>query len=155
MSEMSLDGLPGQFEQFVERARAVLGREITAAKNLVAAAKAEKTSAQNALSNLQNQCKLAQDQLDAVKSELERGSTLVGLNREIAAARKTLASLQADTERANQALEKLSKERTEREAQLNVLRNEAQRMIAIRTEGEAVMANLRAQLNSVQIGHRP
>ena len=33
---MSLDELPDQFKEFVERARAALGREITAAKNIIA-----------------------------------------------------------------------------------------------------------------------
>ena len=57
---MSIDELPAQFDVFLERARAVLEREITAAKNIVAAANAEKSSAQNALSDLQGQLKQAQ-----------------------------------------------------------------------------------------------
>jgi hypothetical protein len=39
---MSLHGLPAEFEQFVDRARAALSREITTAKNIIAAATAEK-----------------------------------------------------------------------------------------------------------------
>jgi len=57
---MSLDGLPQQFEEFVERARAALSQEMTAAKNIIAAATAEKNSAQNAVATLEAQCKQAQ-----------------------------------------------------------------------------------------------
>ena len=60
---MGLDGLPQQFEQFVDRARAALGGEITAAKNIIAAANAEKSAAQSAVATLQAQCKAAQSQL--------------------------------------------------------------------------------------------
>ena len=60
---MGLDGLPQQFEQFVDRARAALGGEITAAKNIIAAANAEKSAAQS--------------QLDEINNELQRASTPV------------------------------------------------------------------------------
>jgi chromosome segregation ATPase len=152
---MSLDGLPGQFEEFVERARAALSREITAAKNIAAAATAEKNSAQAALADLQSQTKSTQGQLDALTDDLQRRTTLAGLNREIAAARKNLKALEAETAEAEKALAALQKQRADGERRLVALGNEAQRMIAIRTEGEAVMANLRAQLQQVQIGQRP
>jgi predicted nucleic acid-binding Zn-ribbon protein len=152
---MSLDGLSQQFEQFVDRARTALGQEITAAKNTVAAANTEKTSAQTALAELREQHEQAQHQLDAVNNELGRALTLAGLNREIAAARKTLATLQAETAATEKALEALKRQRLDGERQLVALGNEAQRMIGIRTEGEAVMAKLRAQLQQVSIGQRP
>ena len=145
---MSLDELPGQFEAFVERARTALDREIAAGKNLVAASNAEKSAAQNALVNLQAQCKAAQDQLAAVTADLKRLSDLVGAHHEIAAAKKAVQKL--TTEKAA-----LAKQRTEAEAKLVSLGNEAQRMINIRVEGETVMANLRAQLAQVQLGQRP
>ena len=152
---MSLHGLPAEFEQFVERARAALDGEITAAKNIMAAASAEKSAAQNALSDLRDQHKQAQSQLDAVMKDLQRLSDLVGVGHDIKKARAELKRVQSETERANQALEKLAKEQTEREAKLVALGLEANRMIAIRTEGEAVMAHLRAQLQQVSIGQRP
>jgi len=151
---MSLHGLPAEFEQFVERARAALDGEITAAKNIMAAASAEKSAAQNALSDLRDQHKQAQSQLDAVMKDLQRLSDLVGVGHDIKKARAELKRVQSETERANQALEKLAKEQTEREAKLVALGLEANRMIAIRTEGEAVMAHLRAQLQQVQIGRQ-
>jgi len=57
---MSLHGLPAEFEQFVERARTALGQEITAAKNIIAAANAEKSAAQNAVIELRDQLKQVQ-----------------------------------------------------------------------------------------------
>jgi chromosome segregation ATPase len=141
---MSLAGLPAQFEQFVGRARDALDREIAGAKKIAATADAEKTSAQNTLANLQVEIKSAQDQLAALNDELARRTTLAGLNREIAAAGKKLKALQA-----------VNKQRAEADTRLVALGLEANRMIAIRTEGEAVMAHLRAQLQQVSIGQRP
>jgi chromosome segregation ATPase len=151
---MSLDGLPQQFEAFVDRARAALGQEITAAKNIVAAAKAEKGSAQAALSDLQGQLKQAQSQLDAVMKDLHRGSTLAGINREITEARKTLEKLKGETAEAEKALEARLKQCTEADSRLVALNLEANRMIAIRVEGEAVMADIKSKLAQVQIGQR-
>jgi chromosome segregation ATPase len=151
---MTLDGLPQQFEAFVERARTALSQEITAAKNIIAAATAEKGSAQAALSDLHNQCESAQKQLDAVNKELHQKLTLAAVNRDVAAARKALEKLQAETAEAETALAALQKQHSDAEAKLVALGNEAQRMIAIRTEGEAVMAHLRAQLQQVNIGAR-
>jgi len=131
-----------------------LALQITAAKNIMAAASAEKSAAQNALSDLRDQHKQAQSQLDAVMKDLQRLSDLVGVGHDIKKARAELKRVQSETERANQALEKLAKEQTEREAKLVALGLEANRMIAIRTEGEAVMAHLRAQLQQVQIGRQ-
>jgi predicted nucleic acid-binding Zn-ribbon protein len=152
---MSLEGLPQQFEQFVDRARAALSQEITAAKNIAAAAIAEKNAAQTALSELRDQHKQTQSQLDAVNNELGKASTLAGLNREIAAAGKKLKALQAETAEAEKTLEALHKQRAEADGRLVALNLEANRMIAIRTEGEAVMAHLRAQLQQVSLGQQP
>jgi chromosome segregation ATPase len=152
---MTLDELSGQLEAFLERARTVLDLEIGQAKKIVAAANAEKGLAQAALSDLQSQTKSAQSQLDEINNELQRASTLAGITREIATARKTLKALEADTAQATTALEVLNKQRVDGERRLVALGNEANRMIAIRTEGEAVMANLRAQLQQVAIGQQP
>jgi hypothetical protein len=76
------------------------------------------------------------------------------LTREIAAARKTLKALQAETAEAETALAALNKQRAETDTRLVALNLEANRMIAIRTEGEVVMAKLRSQLDSVQIGRQ-
>jgi|SRR6516162_3154125 len=149
---MSLNGLSGQLEEFLDRARAALSEEVTGAHKIVAALNAEKAAAQATLAELQDQRTQAQKQLDAVLSDLGRASGLVGLNSEIKKARATLEGLKGETAEATKALEKLAKERNESEAKLVALGSEAQRMIAIRVEGEAVMANLRAQLQRVQIG---
>jgi chromosome segregation ATPase len=152
---MSLDGLPQQFDAFVERARTALSQQITSAQKIVAAAKAETATAQTSLSELQDQHMKAKAQLDTVLKHLDRGSTLVGLNTEIKEARKALDAVKAETAEATTALEALKKQRADASAKLAALTLEANRMIAIRTEGEAVMAGLRAKLAQVQIGQRP
>jgi chromosome segregation ATPase len=152
---MSLHGLPAEFEQFVDRARAALDGEITAAKNIMAAAAAEKSAASNAVTDLQAQCKSTQAQLDALTDELARRTTLAGLNREITEASKKLKALQAETAEAETVLADLRKQRAEADTRLVALSLETNRMIAIRSEGEAVMAKLRSQLDSVQLGNRP
>jgi predicted nucleic acid-binding Zn-ribbon protein len=152
---MRLDEIPEAFESFVDRIRGILGREITAAKTVVAALNTEKSLAQAALAEIRGQHELAQKQLAAVLHDLHRGSSLVGLNHEIAEARKKLEALKVETGKASTALEKLAKEQTEREAKVKALDGEAQRLIAIRVEGEAAMAHIRAQLQQVQLGNRP
>jgi chromosome segregation ATPase len=154
MPEMSFDGLSGQFEQFVERARTVLGQEITRAKNAVAAANAETATAHSALSSLQTEYKSTKDQLELVRRELQRVEGLVGVGHDIDKARNELTRVKSEAERVSKDLERLLKEKTERQAQINVLGNEAQRLVAIRTESEAFMADLRKRLG-VQLGQRP
>jgi chromosome segregation ATPase len=151
---MSLDALPEEFEQLVDRARSALDREITAAKNIVAAAVVERDAAQAALGELQAQREAAKKQLDALNDELGRRITLAGVNREVTAARKALAALQAETAETTTALGALKEQRKQLESKLVALNLEANRMIAIRTEGEAVMAGLRAKLAQVEIGRR-
>ena len=152
---MSLAGLVEQFDELVGRARAALSQEITTAKNVVAAANAEKSAAQATFADLQNQHKQAKSQLDAVNNELGRALTLAGLNREIAAASKKLKALQVETAEVENALAALNKQRAEADSRLVALGLEANRMTAIRTEGEAVMSKLRSQLAQAQIGQRP
>src|SRR5262249_42468740 len=102
-----------------------------------------------------DRCAQAQGQLDLVRADLASASDLVGVSHDIAKARAELKQLKGETAKEAKALEALVKQRTEAETQLVALRNDAQRLIAIRSEGEAVMANLRRQLQSVQIGIRP
>jgi chromosome segregation ATPase len=149
---MTLHGLPAEFEQFVERARVALNQEITAAKKIVAAANAEKGSAQAALSDLQAQIKSAQSQLDEIHNELGKAYTLAGLNREITAVGKKLKALQAEMAEATTALEALAKQRADGERRLVALGNEANRMLGIRAEAEAVYADIKSKLNSVSLG---
>jgi len=149
------DGLPGEFEQFVDRARAALSQEITAAKKLAAAARAETATAQATLSNLQAQTKSTQDQSAAVTNELQRLSDLAGIGHSIVKARAELKRVQSETEQATKALAALHKQRTEAEAKLVTLNNEAQRQLGIRREAEAAYADIKARVYSVQLGQRP
>jgi hypothetical protein len=104
---------------------------------------------------LQAQIKQAKTQLDEIHNELGRASTLAGITREIAAAGKKLKALQPETAEAEKALEARLKQCTEADSRLVALGNEANRMLGIRAEAEAVYADIKAKVNSVQIGARP
>jgi chromosome segregation ATPase len=143
---MNLDDIPDQFEELIDRARAVLDREITRAKEIVASATAEKSAAQSALSALQTQHRKAKADLDAVLATLHRSSNLAGLDGEIAAARKTLERLKTETEAERNALAKATKQRTEEETKTNALRDEVGQLSARRAHDQEVMAKIRHQL---------
>jgi seryl-tRNA synthetase len=147
--------LPDQLEAVLERARTTFDREIDKSRKVVDNLNAEKAAAQTAIAELQAQRKSAQTQLDVALSNLHRGLNLATLDSETAKARKELERLKAETAQATKALEALAKQRTQAEVQLIDLGNEARRMVAIRVEGETVMADLRAKLAQVQIGVRP
>jgi chromosome segregation ATPase len=143
--------LPGQLEAFLDRARAALDREIAAAKKAVAAVDTERRLVETALRELRDQHAQAEKQLTAVRADLQRASTRVGLDHEIAKARAELKRVKDESAKAASDLEARSKQIAEADARLVSLNNEAQRMVQIRVEGEAVMADLRAKVQSVQI----
>jgi chromosome segregation ATPase len=152
---VNIDQLPQQLEAFLENARAALDQQIGAAKHAVTALNAERTSTQNALADLQAQCKSAQAQLEFTTSEFHKIAAVVGVGHDLKKARAELERVRNETAEATKALEKLAKEIAARQAQIVALGNEVQRLVQVRTESEAVMANLRNQLRSVQIGQRP
>jgi hypothetical protein len=94
---MNIDELPDQLEAFFDRARTALDQQIVRARKVVDNLNAEKTAATKALADLKEQRESAKKQLEAVLHDLHRGSSLVGLNHEIAAARKTLEALKVET----------------------------------------------------------
>ena len=147
---MTLDELPHAFATFVNSAHAIFDREVENVQKALAASNAEKASAQTALSEFQDQCKSAQDQLELTTRELRGAAGLVGVAHDIKEARKELTRIRSETAEATKALDKLVKERTAREAEVKALGAETRRLVAVRTESETVMANLRAQLHSVQ-----
>jgi len=149
---MNTERLTQEFEGVLDRARAAIDQEITRARKVIAAADAEKTSAQSTLADLQTQLALTKDQLKLTRSELQHSNGLAGVGHDIEKARSELQRLKAETEEVAKALEKATKELTAREAQVVALGNEAQRMIAIRVEGEAAMAEMRSKLAQVTLG---
>jgi chromosome segregation ATPase len=148
---MRLDELADAHEDFLNRARGILSAEITAAKKAVAALNAEAQSAKATLADLQEQCASVKKQVAAVRADLHQRSTLAGIHADIEKGHKTLEALKVEMAEAAKALEALNKQRADGERQLVALGREAQRLIAIRVEGEAVMAALRAKIQSVQI----
>jgi chromosome segregation ATPase len=136
---MTIDDLPDQLEAFLERARAVLNREIEKARKGVTALNGEKAKIKAELGQLGDQRKQAQTQLDAVLADLNRASGLVGLNHEIAEARKTLDALNAQKAEATKIIEGLAKERTQADHELTAMWSEIQ---ALRTERSATVAEI-------------
>jgi predicted nucleic acid-binding Zn-ribbon protein len=152
---MSIDELPDQLEAFLERARAVLNREIEKARAAVNALKSEEGTTRATIVELGDQRERGQKQLNTVLSNLHRGSTLVGLNHEIAEAHKTLAALKVETTEAGKAVEVLNKQRSDAKHQLEVTKTELQAAMtelqSVRAErGEAVttIGQIKALLNS-------
>jgi chromosome segregation ATPase len=149
---MNVSELVKQFEAVVERARAALDRQISEARKVVKDLNAEKAKVQSEIAELQDQHKQSRDQLTAIRADLDKASTLAGLDHEIAGARKTLEKLSGDKAAAENSIAALAKQKVEAERHLVALGNEAQRLLGIRSEAEAVMNNLRSQLRSVSIG---
>jgi chromosome segregation ATPase len=118
---MRLDDLPDQFAAFADRARDVLNREIERAHQAVKAANAEKAKTQSAISELQDQREAAKKQLNDVLADLHRGSSLVGLNHDIAEARKTLDTIKGEMAKVSTALEAAVTQRKEAEGQLQAV----------------------------------
>jgi len=140
----TLDELPEQCDAFVERVRAVFHQEIGKARATVKALNAEKAAAQTAIAELRDQHTQAQSQLDAVMKDLGRGTTRVGLDREIAAARKTLEALKAEIEEATTALEALNKQRSGAERQVVAAQNDMQSLRAERAEAAAEITRVKS-----------
>jgi hypothetical protein len=151
----TLDELPTQLESFLDRVRVALDQQIAGARKAVGNLNAEKTATAKVLADLKHQHELAEKQLSTVRADLQQALTRVGLDREIAAARKVLAMLQADIEKATAAKAAVEKQVAAGEARVVALGNEANRMIALRSESEAVMADIKNKLAQVQLGQRP
>jgi predicted nucleic acid-binding Zn-ribbon protein len=141
---MIFDELPERFDAFLERARVVFYQESEKARATVKALNAEKAAAQTAIAELRDQHAQAQSQLDAVMKDLDRGTTLAGLNREIAAASKKLKSLEAETAEAEKALEALNKQRSGAERQVIAAQNDMQSLRAERAEATAEIARVKS-----------
>jgi len=148
---MNFDELPDQLEAFFDRARAVLDREISKARNAVAALNSEKATTQATLWQLRDQHRQAKTQLDAMLADLNRASGLVGLTSEIAEARKTLQKLKAETAEATTALEAVNKQRADGERQLVAVTNELSRLRHERVEHDNAIGSMRALLKSFEV----
>jgi chromosome segregation ATPase len=109
---------------------------------------AEKGATQTTLADLQGQCKSTQAQLTAVTDELRRSSGLASVGRDIEKARAELRRLKTETAEATKALEKSSKQLTERQAQVNALNDEVGNLSKVRAYNQEVIAKVRHQLGA-------
>jgi predicted nucleic acid-binding Zn-ribbon protein len=135
----TLDELPAQLEVVLDRARGILNAEVEKARKSLAALNAEKTAAAKAVADLKEQRDQTQKQLNSALAHLDKTTTLAALNREVGAAKQTLATLEADIEMATSAKATAEKERVAAERQLAGLRTEAQ---DYRLEREAAVAEV-------------
>jgi chromosome segregation ATPase len=152
---MNIDAIPDRLKELIDHARAALDQQIAKARKAVDDLNLEKTAAANALTELQDQHKKAKADLESVLADLHRASSLGSIRAEIKKAQKALAALNIEKEKASTALAALAKERTGLEARVDTLNNEVRRLLAIRSESQATMADIKMKLQQVQIGHRP
>jgi hypothetical protein len=152
---MRITDLPGQFEAFVDRARGVFGQEIAGARKVIDGLNSEKLSvgagkraAEAALAEAQAQHKQAQANLNVVLANLHRGSTLIDLDTEIAAAKKTLEGLKADIARETTAARVAAKQRADAERLRDAEMSELTQVRAERADAEGSIAHIRTLLNS-------
>ena len=117
----------------LERARGALDHDIAVARKAVKAAQAE---------------------LSAVLAHVSKASSLVGLNSEIATARKELDKLKVEIAKINIDLQRLAKERTEAEAKVLALGNEAKRWLEVRSQSEAAVRDVKTLFAQIQLGQQ-
>jgi chromosome segregation ATPase len=148
---MRIDDIREQFENFTERAEAVLRFEVEKARKAVAALNADKDTASTELVALKDQLASEQKQLDAVLSNLHRASGLAGLDHDITEARKTLEALKADIAGAETARAKAVKECSEAERELSEARDEMARLAQQGSQATAELSRVRALFDSVDL----
>ena len=148
---MNMDDLPEQLEELFDRARALLDHQINRSRATLEKVNAEKASAQNALADLQAQCKEAKADLDRSREYLHRASTLAQLDREIEKARTELERLNHETAKAAKALEAVTKKRAEVEAQTVALENSARQATAERCRAQEMLEQVKTKVRSITL----
>jgi len=143
---MNLDDLPDQLQELFDRARAGLNAQITKARTAVDSLNAEKAVAVRQLGELRAEHKQVQSDLNSAREYLHRGSTLAGLDREITAQRKALDALKHEKAELEKAVGALTLKRTEAEAHVVTLQNDARLATAERARAQEMMVRIKNQL---------
>jgi hypothetical protein len=86
--------------------------------------------------------------VDAILAHRDKALSLGSIDAEISKAQKDVAALNIEKGKATAAVAALAKEQTARQAQLVALGDEAQRLIAIRSEGERAVADIKMRLGA-------
>jgi chromosome segregation ATPase len=144
----SLDDIPDQFQQLVDRARAALDAQVTKARKIVDSLNAEKTAAVKSLGELKLQIEKAEAELEAVRADLGRTSSAVRLDREIAKSRKESEQLTVENAEAAKALEARLKQCAEAEARVVALEIAARQATAERCRAQEIIEAIKRQLQS-------
>jgi chromosome segregation ATPase len=148
---MNAERLIDELDGVLKHIQAEVHSDLTGTRKATEELRVERAAQATALAQIEDQHKHAAANLSMVMADVERLSVHVGVGSNIAKAKAELEKLRAEVEKADLRLAGLLKQQTEEETKLVALRNETQRLIAVRTEGEAVMANLRAQVRSLPI----
>jgi len=143
---MSIDDLPDQLEAVLDRARATLEQQISKTRKVVDALNAEKAIAAKALGELKEQCTKAKAELETTLADLDRASSLRGLNNEIKKSRKELEQLNAETAKETKALEALVKKRKEDEVRVLRLEDDARQATSERCAAQEMLGRIKTQL---------
>ena len=148
---MNLDEIPERLEELFDRSRAALDQQIAKARKVVDSLNVEKTAAAKALGELKDQITKARAELDAVRADLGRASTAVQLDREIKKSRSELERLKGETAEEEKTLAALTKKRTEAEARVIALENDARQATAERCRAQDMMEQVKAKLRSITL----
>jgi len=143
---MNVDDIPGQLEELFDRARDGLDAQITKASKVVTDLNAEKAVVTKALVELKDQYTKAKAELETTLADLDRASSLRGLNSEIKKARAELEQLNAATAKESKALEALTKKRGEAEARVVTLENSARAATAERCRAQEMLAEVKSKV---------
>jgi chromosome segregation ATPase len=137
------DDIPGQLQELFDRSRAALDQQITKARKLVDSLTAEKTSAAEELAKLKDEIVKAKATLEVILADQQRASKLVHLDREIKKARPELERLKAEITEQSNSLEALVKQRTEAEAHVATLQQDARLASAERARAQETLQEIR------------
>ena len=143
---MDIDDAPGQLEEFFDRCRTVLNAQIARARKVVGDLNAEKAAATKAVAELKTQHSTAEAELKTTLADLDRASSLRGLNNEIKKARAELEQLNAATAKESEALAVLVKKRTQEEGRVAALEVAAREAVNQRARSQDLIQQLKAKL---------
>jgi chromosome segregation ATPase len=146
---MNLDEIPERLEELFDRSRAALDAQITKARKAVDSLNAEKAATTKSLAELQDQHSKVKAELETTLANLDRASSLRGLDSEIKKSRKELEQLNAETAKETKALEALVKKRKETEVHVVALEERARAATAERCRAQDMLQEVKAKVAMV------
>ena len=143
---MNLDDLPDQLEELFDRARAGLDQQIGKARTAVDSLNAEKAVAVQQLSELREEYKRTEAELETARAHLNKASTARQLDGAVAKARAELEKLNDETAAEQKALKALTKQRKAEEARVSALADEARTLTAQRVHAQETIERIKSKM---------